>query len=83
MKSSLSEVQDQKRQSASTSETVVGFTQLCEVDGWRIWQRQDVRRSIEVDLPVLFEQSTSGDVCVTFSQPVPKDHRDHAERDHG
>ncbi len=81
--SSLSEVHNQKRQSPAASTTVVGFTELCKADGWRIWQRQDVQRSFALDIPVLFEQSASGNVCVSFSQPIAKDDSNHTQRDHG
>jgi hypothetical protein len=79
----MNEVHNRKRQSPETSETVVGFTELCKVDGWRIWKRQDVLRSVEIDIPVLFEQSASGNVCVSFSQPIAKDDSNHTQRDHG
>ena len=82
MKSSLSEIQNFKREDAAASATVVGLTEFRQANGGRVRLGQDVHRRASVDISLVCEQSASGNVCESVSQSRTENYYYHLKRSH-
>ena len=70
---SLSGDNNQARQFPSSSITMVGFTELLQTVPRGLWIREDAHWSVAINLPILHQSSTGGDVCVTYVESSNKD----------
>ena len=73
MNLSLSEDNDQARELPSSSITLVGFAKFLQTVPRRLWIREDAHWSIKVDIPILCQSTSGGDVCVTYVESGNKD----------
>ena len=76
----MSDIQDKKRQNAKASAAILGYAQSDRTTDWWLRKRKDLHWCAEIDTDVVYQQTVTADVHITFTSVSYQDDYCHLKR---
>ena len=77
----MSDIQDKKRQDATASAAILGYAQSDRTSDWWLRKRKDLYWRAKIDTDVIYKQTNTANVCVTFAPISYQDDYYNTKRD--